>query len=71
MTSPIYSSNIDLNLTPKGTQKESEMQDFRQQQWHIQPVLCGMGSLRLGSFELDPRSYERAQPFVGGSTETI
>jgi hypothetical protein len=41
------------------------MQTLRQQhQWFMQPELCGMGSLRLGSIELDPRSYERAQPFV-------
>lgn len=41
------------------------MQTLRQQHWFMQqPELCGMGSLRLGSIELDPRSYERAQPFV-------
>jgi hypothetical protein len=48
------------------------MTKIARHQWHIQqPGLCGMGSLRLGSFGLDPRSYERAQPFVGDSTETI
>ncbi len=37
----------------------------RQQQWqHIQPVLCGMVSLRPGYFGQDPRSYEPdCQPF--------
>jgi len=44
---------------------------IRQQQWHIQPVLCGMESLRPGYFGLDPRSYEHCQPFVKGSTETM
>lgn len=41
------------------------------QEWHIQPRLCGMLSLRLGSFGFDPRSYERRQPFVEVSTKTI
>lgn len=40
------------------------MKNFRQHEWHIQPELCGMGSLRLGSVNLDPRSYEPGQPFV-------
>jgi len=40
------------------------MQTLRQQHWFMQPELCGMGSLRLGSIELDPRSYECNQPFV-------
>ena len=47
------------------------MKDFRQHQWQIQPELCGMVSLRLGSSDLDPRSYEFRQPFVENSTETI
>jgi len=47
------------------------MISIARQQWQIQqPGLCGMGSLRLGSFSHDPR-YERAQPFAGGSTETM
>ncbi len=40
------------------------MEASRQQHWFMQPVLCGMGSLRLGSIELDPRSYEPTRPFA-------
>jgi len=47
------------------------MQTLRQQHWFMQPVLCGMVSLRLGSIELDPRSYEPTRPFAEDSTETI
>lgn len=43
-----------------------------QQECHLQSISCGMGSLRPGSFQLDPRgSYEPPRHFVKESTETI
>jgi len=64
-TLSIYSIKKQQNLTPKGT-KGKEMQTLRQQHWFMQSGLCGMGSLRLGSIQLDPRSYEPGTAFCGG-----